>query len=176
MKRPAILYRARQFLLALRVEPLTESELASAFAVLNPKQMTLFLRLQLSEQRHAIRVLETLTGQGETHPDLLTAALLHDIGKTRVPLCLWERIFIVLGKKLFPARVKRLGQRSTLGWRRAFVVAENHPAWGAEMAAEADTSPRAVKLIHNHQEKLSGEIDSKDMNLLWVLQNADNQH
>lgn len=102
MKNLGIFYRTRQFLLALRVEPLTEDELAPATAVLNSKQMNLFTRLQPSEQLHAIRVLETLIGQGETHPDLLIAALLHDVGKSRVPLQLWERIFIVLGKKFLP--------------------------------------------------------------------------
>ena len=173
MKKLDILYRPRQFLLALRVDPLTENELAPASAVLNSKQMNLFTRLQPSEQLHAIRVLETLIGQGETHPDLLTAALLHDVGKSRVPLRLWERIFIVLAKMFLPNQVKKWGSGSPYGWRRPFVVAEQHPAWGAEMAADADVSPLTRLLIQKHQDDFTSELDTLEMDLLATLRAAD---
>ena len=50
--------------------------------------MQLFTCLQPSEQIHALRVLHTIQQQGESDPNLHTAALLHDIGKVRAPLAI----------------------------------------------------------------------------------------
>ena len=171
-----MLYRSKQFFLALRSRPLTEDELAPARGVLTPQQMELFTRLQPGEQIHALRVLKTLQGQGETHPDLLTAALLHDVGKCRVPLHLWERVFIVIGKKLFPRRVQFWGQGSPRGWRRPFVVAAGHPSWGAELALGVGTSPLALQLIRQHQNDLPPAGNPLERRLLDTLKQADNQN
>ena len=171
-----LLYRVRQFMLALRMQPLKDDELAPAQEVLTPKQMDLFTRLQPGEQLHAIRVLEALRGQGETHPDLWVAALLHDVGKSRVPLHLWERVFIVVGKKLFPRYADCWGQDLYRGWRRPFSVAEGHPIWGAELAAEVDTSPLAVDLIRRHQDQINLSEPGLQGHLLLALQKADNQN
>jgi hypothetical protein len=170
-------YRARQFLLALRAQPLTADELALARSILTPDQMNLFLQMQFSEQRHALNVLRTLQGWGESDPDLLTAALLHDVGKIRAPLRLWERVLIVLGQTFAPRRVSAWGDAPPRGWRRPFVVAERHPAWGGELASEAGTSPRAVSLILHHQSTEPAQMgDSTEARLLQILQEADHQN
>ena len=54
--------------------------------VLTPELLALFKRMRASEQHHCIRVMTTLQEWGCTNPDLLTAALLHDVGKARYPL------------------------------------------------------------------------------------------
>jgi hypothetical protein len=116
-------YRTRQFWYALpgtrkRVE--TEALLPH----LSPIQIVLFRRMQASEQAHAFQVLKRLEAAGQTDPDLLTAALLHDVGKV-----------------LFPISI-----------RRPFVVAAHHPEWGADLAEQAFASPRIVELIRRHQD------------------------
>ncbi len=170
-------YRARQFFLALRAQPLTADELAPVRSILTPDQMNLFLQMQHSEQRHALNVLHTIQGWGETDPDLLTAALLHDVGKIRAPLRLWERVLIVLGQTFAPRRVAAWGEASPQGWRRPFVVAEQHPAWGGELASEAGTSPGAVSLILHHQSaEPASRADSREARLLQILQEADHQN
>jgi hypothetical protein len=177
MKTTQAIYRARQFWLAWRAQSLTEDELAPASAVLTAEQMQLFTRLQPSEQIHALRVLRTIQEGGESDPDLQTAALLHDIGKARAPLKLWERVLIVLGKALFPERAKIWGSGRPQGWVRPFVIAEQHPAWGGEMACQAGTSPLAVSLIRRHQ--TPGEIEPvslREDRLLKILQAADHQN
>jgi len=171
------LYRARQFWSAWRAQTLTEEELAPAHLILTTAQMELFSRLQPSEQIHALRVLQTIHTQGENDSDLQTAALLHDVGKTRAPLKIWERVAIVLGKGFFPKRSKIWGAGQPQGWKRCFVVAEQHAAWGAEMASEAGTSPLAVSLIRRHQyadQHLSS--DPQINRLLKILQEADHQN
>jgi hypothetical protein len=182
--------------------------------------------MQESEQAHALRVLHALLEQGEEHPDLSVAALLHDVGKSRFPLKLWERVLIVLGQAFFPERAARwgaaaenaawvqgsggagglgsgseercsgagelgsgprsgdpstrlragLGHRMAQNLRRAFVVAERHAEWGAEMAAGAGASRMAVTLIRRHQDDLDrlGERGSSlEQELLRKLQSVD---
>ena len=169
-------YRVRQFWAVLNSTQPSDRDLAPARSVLTEQQMALFTRLQSSEQTHSLRVLKTLQDQGERHPDLLTAALLHDIGKIYHPLCIWERVIIVLAKRIAPKKMQAWGAAHPRGWKRSFVVAHMHPSWGAELAREAGTTPLAVKLIQNHQEVIStlAEKSSVSKKLLTTLQKADN--
>ena len=150
--------------------------------MLSPSLMTLFMRMQPSEQAHSLWIYEQLLQQNETDRDLLVAALLHDVGKSRHPLRLWERVVIVLGKAWFPERIKGWGKAAPRGWKRPFVIAEQHPAWGAELAAQAGAAPLAVALIRHHQdspEAILGQANGKNQpledRLLARLQSLDNE-
>ena len=169
--------RIRQFWAAVSTNSLRQEAILPAKKILNDAQMALFLRLQPSEQAHALRVLQTLQKKGERHPDLLTAALLHDAGKSQMPLRVWERVLIVLGKRLMPQKAHTWGDAKPVGWKRAFVVARQHPTWGATLAAQAGTTELAIRLIQNHQEILSqGNYNPLERHLLTLLQEADNQY
>lgn len=153
-----ILYRTRQFWQALGAAPASK-DMQLVQSILSPKEQELFERLQPGEKTHSVRVLRALLEQDENDPDLLTAALLHDVGKSRFPLKIWERVLIVLAKSIAPSWVQRLGslyskgsQSHSLGWRRPFIIAEQHPRWGGEMAAKAGVNPLVSSLIRRHQE------------------------
>ncbi len=171
----SVIYRTRQFIQALHPRALTEADLAQAQAMLSPKQMILFSRLQPSEQFHSLRVLTTLQSGGVNHPDLFIAALLHDIGKIRYPLRLWQRIIIVLSKAIWPDGTQAWGKYQPQGWRLPLVVAALHPAWGAELALNAGVSPLASNLIRRHQDTICSGKDLESR-LLAALQKADLQH
>lgn len=148
-------------------------------AILTPAQMSLFTSMQDSEQAHSLRLLHSLQQAGENDHDLLVAALLHDVGKSRYPLRLWERVVIVLTKAFFPQKVHQWGQGSVRGWQRPFVIAEQHAAWGAEMAAQVGASALSVALIRRHQDP-PGSLDRTaraphEERLLVQLQTVDNQ-
>jgi hypothetical protein len=176
-----LLYRTRQFWMALNPAA-THADLEILATLLNGGQIGLFQRMQSSEQAHSLRVLQALLERGERDKDLCVAALLHDVGKTRYPLRLWERIWIVLALATCPDCVQRWGQdrdgqlERVAWWQKAFVVAAQHPRWGAEMANEAGVSPLAVELIRRHQEKLPSparrEITHEET-LLLILQSVD---
>jgi len=172
----AILYRARQFWLALTAAP-TLAELQAARSVLAPPLMALFSRMQPGEQAHSLAVYRSLAGQGQNDPDVLAAALLHDVGKTCCPLRVWERALIVIAYRLAPRRAKTWGAspEPAAGWRRPFVTAEQHPTWGAQMAQAAGASPLTVDLIRRHQDRLPGQPQNKADRLLQQLQRYDNE-
>ena len=120
--------------------------------------------------------MKTLQAANHIHPDLLTAALLHDVGKTRVPLSVWERSWVVVGQVIWPKKTAVWGQDAPLGWKRPFVVKAQHPAWGADMAAAAGSSELAVGLIRRHQDNVPETAVSEMDRLLRHLQWADNQN
>jgi hypothetical protein len=178
-----VFYRLRQFWSALSAAP-SAGELDKVRSLLTPPQMALFLRMHRSEQAHSIQVMgavfHTSNGiQAESRQDLLRAALLHDVGKSRYPVRIWERVLIVLSKVFLPGMVKRWGESaaegSGLGWRRAFVVSQQHPAWGAQMAAEAGASSLVSTLIRRHQDPRSNSSEGLEDCLLQMLQAADHK-
>jgi len=181
MNASRFLYRSRQFWLAISTRS-SQQDMELLTSILSPAQVELFQRMQKSEQIHSLVVLNELRDGGEDNADLLTAALLHDVGKTRAPLRIWERVLIVVVRAFCHDCVQKWGAsmdgnpETAMGWRRAFIVAEQHPAWGADLAAECGTSPLAVSLIARHQEPLTPEASSIEDNLLRTLQAVDDNN
>lgn len=172
-----ILYRVRQFWHTLSAENHPQA-LEQASKYLTPEQLELFNQLQAGEKNHALTMLGKLLAHGETEPDLLVAALLHDTGKLRYRLNPLERAMVVLARAIMPQQVKSWGVvpaggwDKLPGWRKAFIVAENHAEWSAEMARQAGASPLAVELIRQHHSPPSGEAGSKETRLqqsLWLV-------
>jgi len=164
--------RLRQGVRALTawIRPVDE---ALAASVLPPGLLALFYRLRRSEQIHSLRVLRTLRAAGEDDPDLMVAALLHDVGKTIGPFSLPERVLVVLVRKFAPALYSRWGAGEPRGWTRPFAISLRHPEWSAQMVAAAGGSPRAVALCRRHAEPLTGPPRDDTERLLLALQQAD---
>ena len=184
------IYRTRQFWQTLdfgnlglsRTKRLADLELART--ILSAPLFILFNRLQPSEQGHSLRVLQALQAQGENQPDLLAAALLHDVGKIRMPLRLWERVLIVLVHPVVQTNQSSLRRylaffiKSLKITNKALLVAENHAAWGAELAESAGASPLTVSLIRRHQEIIPPTITpvTVEDQLLRKLQTVDDEN
>jgi hypothetical protein len=164
-----LVYRTRQFWNALPV-PRKPVETSALLPHISPTQITLFRRMQRSEQTHALHVLNLLKAAGQTAPDLLSAALLHDVGKVLFPLSLFDRVLIVLGKAFFPRQTRRWSKGTPEKYRLPFVVAARHPEWGADLAGQAGASPRTMELIRHHQDP-----PSADDQQLAALQAADDE-
>ncbi len=180
-------YRLWQWGQLLRRRPLSREARIEVAAVLSEAEMALFNRFGASDQWHSYRVFCMLRESDPTNPALLKAALLHDVGKTLLPLTIWERALIVLLGRLLPERTRAWGskeinsyqlsignyQLSIEWWRRPFVVKEQHPAWGAAMAEAAGSEPLVVTLIGRHQDELPEVPETAEDQLLARLQWAD---
>jgi hypothetical protein len=181
-----ILYRTRQFWHYLSSSPAYQ-DIENIKSILQPPLFVLFSGMSQEEQAHSANILKKLLQKGEKNPELLSAALLHDVGKSRFPLRLWERVFIVLAKMVFPQRCRTWGANNSLAppsgawrgffWRlkKPFMVAELHPQWGAEMAAKAGASRRVVSLIRRHQDWLGESPVEEEDRLLAMLQMVDDE-
>lgn len=119
----------------------------------------LFQTMSDADQQHSLRVCRGLQQRGCEESDLLAAALLHDVGKAQERVPFWTRPAIVLGKHFAPRLLARLvtspstfeSQRIP-GWRRALSYAWWHAAVGADLAASAGLSERAVLYIRTHHQ------------------------
>lgn len=170
------LYRTRQLWWAITAA-LSADQRAEIQAALTPSLYALFCRMHRSEQFHAYQVWSTVRTGGPTPPDLTTAALLHDVGKSKLGLNLAGRISIVLGSKLAPGRAAHWGDRQPQGFYTPFVIARQHPAWGAEMVTQAGARPAVIWLIANHQAPPSTPPpDPTWSDWLARLVAADNEH
>ena len=167
-------YRVWQFWQGFKRSP-REGDQEVVNTVLFPEEQNLFQKLSAADQNHSLRVFRSLQIQGEDDPDLLKAALLHDLGKTRYPLRRWERVFAVLAAGLFPRRVQVWGEGKPMGLRRSLVIIKQHPLWGADLAQSAGSNPRTVWFIKNHEKiQPEGSPSDEEIFLLRKLQTADN--
>lgn len=156
---------------------LSEQDLEGVRQTLSPAEFELFQAMSLADQAHSLRVYRALAAEGQDHPALLTAALLHDAGKADRSFNLYDRTAVVLLKKFLPGSYQSLGRPGSKGWERAVFIAREHPRWGAELAQEAGSDPLAVWLIRHHQADLfTLQAAPEKLRLLSTLKQADNQN
>lgn len=167
-------YRVWQFWQSLKNAPRSEDR-EKVKVILNSAELALFQGLPIPDQNHSLRVLQTLQSAGETDPDLLKAALLHDIGKILHPLRHWERVFAVLLEAFLPRIAADWGEKDLKGFYRPLVIISQHPVWGADLAEKAGSSQLVIWLIRHHQvQDLTGLFNHQGVELLKKLQIADN--
>ena len=143
-----------------------------AKAYLAPKASSLYARMDKADRAHCLRVFAWLQEQGQDDPDLLTAALLHDVGKSTTQIGVWHRSVKVLLKRLSPDRWQSLSRPTAPdSLRYPFYVLDVHPFLGSHMAAKAGCSKTTVWLIRHHET----EPDPNDPRypLMRALQDAD---
>lgn len=147
-------------------------EIERASAVLSPELLTLFRCMARSEQLHSLAVLDS--AHADDSSALAMAALLHDVGKSRYPLRLWQRTLPVLVGALSQKLVMRLSARDPkAAWSRGFVVYLHHPEWGAQMVASAGAPEDVVWLVRHHADNPARWQGYPLVPLLVRLQAAD---
>lgn len=167
-----IKYRIDQFFHSLAAPP-SEKDLAAVDTYLPSPLANLFRQMSFADQSHSLRVFAHLSRQGEVEPDLLTAALLHDAGKSRAPLRPWDRTVVVLVRIFSADLISDWGKGKPRGWKKPFVVYLQHAEWGAQMVDDRGGSELTVYLIRHHQDKLTHEPQDDRGMLLQKLQAAD---
>jgi hypothetical protein len=167
-----VVYRVRQFTLALGALVYREGtdDLAP---YLDDAQLDLFNRMSSTDQHHCRAVFRALQEAGQSDPSLLSAALLHDVGKTVGPVRIWHRVLAVLAKTLVPRWWDSIDAKSGT-WLYPLYVHRRHAIMGSELAAEAGCGEDTVWLIAHHEDPMSPtQMGDRMSSLLVALQNTD---
>jgi putative nucleotidyltransferase with HDIG domain len=144
------LYRTRQFFGSFRPR-LQDDERAAAAAFLGDRLWPLFESMNARDQKHSIDTFRLLKAQGCMDRDLLSAALLHDVGKGRLAgarVRMWHRVVYVLLATGAPALLRRL----TNG-RGGLANLHNHSERGAVVAEALGVGPAVVEMIRRHHDE-----------------------
>ena len=164
-------YRVYQFARAFFPQ-IDSSEIKWAMNNLSPEAYSLFLKQSRSEQRHALDVAKSIMKHKHVisksdFQNLLTAALLHDCGKSIVSIRLWHRVFIVLMQQMPQSVWSRLENSQTV-FALPLEIATRHAFWGEWLAQKAGLNPEICLLIQEHH--------APNTELGRILENADNAH
>jgi hypothetical protein len=165
-------YRTWQLWRAIIARPLSPTEEAEIAEILQPAEIELFCSQDLTGQNHSYRVMKKLRDAGYEDRDLLSATLLHDIGKYQVRPGWWDRPVVVLAQALIPNQASNWSKAKLNRWNRPFVVNFNHAEWGATAAEKIGSSEGTIALIRRHQEPILKPVNEEER-LLSLLQWAD---
>ena len=153
----------------------TPVDLHLAKQYLSFKELEAFQEMSRADQLHSLNVLRAVLNQREAVPrPLAVAALMHDVGKCRYHLAVWQKTLAVLVKRLTPPLADRLGREENLSiWRAPFVVRSHHAKWSAEILRACCADAAAVWLVEHHQADILALYDHEQAGLLRCLQRAD---
>jgi hypothetical protein len=162
-----ITYRLQQVYQQLGfVTPLIHEDYAEVEQWLPASAIALFCQMSVADQRHSLRVCRGLQARGCVERDMLAAALLHDVGKAQGRVPFWTRPVIVIGKVVAPALLTKLAvepqycdMHKLPRWRRELSYAWWHAEVGAELAAAAGLSERAVLYIRTHHQTTGPAVE-----------------
>lgn len=139
-------YRVRQFTRGLNPH-LAPGEVAEVRGLLRPEEFRLFLHAEPRDRRHSLDLYRLLAAEGAS-PAMLTAALLHDVGKGRVAT--WHRVAFVVLNGASPHLVSVAAAEIGAGWRRALWRLQHHAALGAQALEAVAVDARVVEIVRAH--------------------------
>ena len=126
------LHLVKRFFGSLRPGGPKPDDAAWVVGLLSEAELALWRRMSGADQRHAVGVARRL---GDRPPNVLVAALLHDVGKVASDLGTFERVLAT----------------SLRQWRMArFAPYYDHPRIGAELLDLAHSDPLVVTWAREH--------------------------
>ena len=144
---------SRRFLQVVRARPLTPAEQDIVAGVLRPTEVPLFWAQSPADRRHGFETMQRAARRAGS-PEVLRAALLHDVGKSGLRLGpLMRSLATVLDAWGAPLS----------GRLRAY---RTHGARGAALLAAAGAEPLIVDFARRHPDPDPGQHDPADWDLL----------
>jgi hypothetical protein len=148
-------HRLGQFVAHVRARVAPE-EAALAHRVLPAPLVNLFDGMPVADRRHALDVAGRLLAAGHDDPDLLAAALLHDVAKGH-RMRLGHRIAGVLLQAFAPGVLRRLASPDPRSWRHPSHLYLHHADLSAQRVTAAGGSERAATFIRGG----AGGVDAR---------------
>ncbi len=141
----------KRFFGSLRPGGPSETDRAWVEEVLSEAEYPLWARMYGPDRRHSAAVaLEVQRRLGHhATPEVLAAALLHDVGKIDADLGTWGRVIATLSAKLVGADTARLWIKSS-GFTRRVGLYLHHPEIGADILEMAGSDPLTVSWAAEH--------------------------
>lgn len=155
--------------------PVTPVDFHLAQRHLTAKELEAFQRMSRAEQLHSLKALRNILEQNETAPAVLAvAALLHDVGKSRYHLAVWQKTVSALVNAFVPQLAAGLGRDETISfWRAPFALHAHHPKWSGEILRACGSDEAVIWLAEHHQENAENYRSHPHHELLRRLQMAD---
>ena len=142
---------------------------------LAPGLRALYAGMPRADRAHCLRTLARLSTEERQHPDLVVAAILHDVGKSGAGVHLWDRVLAVLAGRLAPRWLERVSRREGALWSGLRRIGR-HAEEGARQLAAAGASPLTVCLVRWHHGVPGGlDLPEAELRLLQALQRADEE-
>ncbi len=128
------------------IPKLAEADDMFAQRHLSAEEFPLYARMDVRDRDHACTVTKTLLADyPDASPELLRAALLHDVGKTRASYNPLSRIIAALyTPSIIPAKPRFSGVRGLWQMKR------HHDRYGAQMILAAGGGERVAEIVARH--------------------------
>ncbi len=151
------MYRIQQFFKSLFVtKAMVDMEFVREH--LTSAQEGVFLRMQAYDRYHSVLFAKTLiTNVYRVQEDLIVAALLHDVGKSRYPINSFHRMGAVVARKFAPALMEKEDNQEVTFLNRTVLVSNHHAEWSEEMARIAGVSELTAWIIAHHEDETLDE-------------------
>lgn len=138
----------------LGARPLSVAEQELARSILAPRLQTIFFEQTHADQRHGLESARHVMCSGKARPDLIAAALLHDVGKRHARLGILGRVAAsLLIAARFPLRAR-------------FRAYRDHGPVAAEELRNIGAPEVAVTFARHHHGPRPDDIDPVDWAIL----------
>lgn len=148
--------RIRQFLLCI-FSSLGSQDLEYIDKKLDNNIKYIFLKLSKYEKKHSILVARAVEKQFKNDPDLVKAALLHDIGKTKYHINIIQKSLLVLFDLLTKGKLKKITENKSIN------IFYNHGQMGYDILKDSGYNERILFIVKNHHNK---NISSDDLRII----------
>lgn len=118
---------------------------------LNNDEIALFNKLSIHEQKHSVNVARDVESECKINlvdsNNLVKTALLHDIGKIKVPVSIIDKSIVVILDKITKSRIKELKSIKKI------YIHYNHGDEGYKILKKINENEQILFMVKNHHNK-----------------------